>query len=68
MCTSDSPAPERRSKETLRLMGMGSYVINTKAQKEMYKTSPRNINVLNEPKDLSREWHSDGVYPTIQLI
>ncbi len=37
-----------------------SYVINAKAQKEMYKTMAKNKNALKEPKDLSREWHNDG--------
>ena len=34
------------------------YVINSEAQKEMYISMIKNQPV--EPKDLGREWHSDG--------
>jgi hypothetical protein len=37
-----------------------SYVINARAQRQMYKSMPRNQNPLKEPKDLSKEWHNDG--------
>ncbi len=37
-----------------------SYVINYKAQKALYKTMAKNKKQLTEPKDLSKEWHSDG--------
>jgi len=35
-----------------------SYVINSEAAKALYKTMPGRT--TNQPKDLSREWHSDG--------
>ena len=35
------------------------YVINSEAAKKLYKTMPGRT--TNQPKDLSREWHSDGI-------
>ena len=39
------------------------YVINSEAAKALYKTMPGRT--TSQPKDLSREWHSDGLYPFI---
>ena len=36
------------------------YVINSEAAKALYKTMPGKAS--KEPKDLGREWHSDGAY------
>ncbi|ORY17297.1 TfdA family taurine dioxygenase [Clohesyomyces aquaticus] len=36
------------------------YVINSEAQKKIYKTMAKRQ--LTEPKDLSREWHSDSTF------
>ncbi|KAI0911495.1 TfdA family taurine dioxygenase [Ustulina deusta] len=38
------------------------YVINSEAMKKLYKTMKRPSHALNEPRDLSREWHSDSLY------
>ncbi|KAI1365204.1 TfdA family taurine dioxygenase [Xylaria arbuscula] len=40
------------------------YVINSEAMKKLYKTMKRPTNSLDEPRDLSREWHSDSCYET----
>jgi alpha-ketoglutarate-dependent taurine dioxygenase len=40
-----------------------SYVINAEAQKKIYKTMSRPG--LDEPKDLSREWHSDSTFESV---
>jgi hypothetical protein len=37
-----------------------SYVINTEAMKKLYATMNNRPTATSEPKDLSREWHSDG--------
>lgn len=39
------------------------YVINAAAQKKIYKTMARRA--LEEPRDLSREWHSDSTFETV---
>jgi hypothetical protein len=39
------------------------YVINSEAAKALYKTMAGRT--TSQPKDLSREWHSDGKYPII---
>ncbi|KAK5627789.1 hypothetical protein RRF57_003504 [Xylaria bambusicola] len=36
------------------------YVINSEAMKKLYKTAKRPA--LDEPRDLTREWHSDSCY------
>ncbi|KAI1609511.1 TfdA family taurine dioxygenase [Exophiala viscosa] len=38
------------------------YVINTEAMKKLYKTMKDRPNSTGEPKDLSREWHSDLLF------
>ncbi|KAF2634055.1 taurine catabolism dioxygenase [Massarina eburnea CBS 473.64] len=38
------------------------YVINTAAQKKIYATMPNRAPLTEEPKDLSREWHSDSTF------
>jgi hypothetical protein len=42
----------------VKLLTRLSYVINSEAAKALYKTMPGRT--TNQPKDLSREWHSDG--------
>ena len=41
------------------------YVINTEAMKKLYKTMKDRPNSTGEPKDLSREWHSDCTYAAL---
>ncbi|KIW55328.1 hypothetical protein PV05_07617 [Exophiala xenobiotica] len=38
------------------------YVINSEAMKKLYATMKNRPNSLDEPKDLSREWHSDCLF------
>jgi hypothetical protein len=47
-----------------------SYVINSEAMKKLYATMKNRPTSLDEPKDLSREWHSDcslltSLYPCL---
>lgn len=37
-----------------------SYVINSEAQKKLYKTMKNRPDQNSEPRDLGREWHSDS--------
>jgi hypothetical protein len=41
------------------------YVINSEVAKALYKTMPGRT--TSQPKDLSREWHSDGLYSSSYL-
>ena len=50
------------SAERFQLM-LRRYVINSEAMKKLYKTMKRPSNTLDEPRDLSREWHSDSKLP-----
>ena len=43
-----------------RISDWTRYVINSEAAKALYKTMPGKAS--KEPKDLGREWHSDGAY------
>ncbi|KAI1151421.1 TfdA family taurine dioxygenase [Nemania diffusa] len=38
------------------------YVINSEAMKKLYKTMKRPPHESSEPRDLSREWHSDSLF------
>ncbi|KAI0446033.1 TfdA family taurine dioxygenase [Xylaria telfairii] len=40
------------------------YVINSEAMKKLYKTMKGRSRESNEPRDLSREWHSDSLFET----
>lgn len=51
-------SPEACDPSTVKLTG-NSYVINSEAMKKLYATMKNRPNSLDEPKDLSREWHSD---------
>ena len=42
--------------------GDDSYVINSEAMKKLYATMKNRPNSASEPKDLSREWHSDCLF------
>lgn len=39
-----------------------SYVINSEAQKKLYATMKNRPGSASEPRDLSREWHSDSLF------
>lgn len=39
------------------------YVINSEAMKKLYKTMKTPQRAVSEPRDLSREWHSDSKLP-----
>ncbi|KAI0017856.1 TfdA family taurine dioxygenase [Xylariomycetidae sp. FL0641] len=42
--------------------GTRSYVINSEAMKKIYKTMKSSQSESTEPRDLSREWHSDSLF------
>lgn len=50
-----------------QLLTQPSYVINSEAAKKLYATMKNRPSAANEPKDLSKEWHSDGESSTAML-
>ncbi|KAK5725541.1 hypothetical protein LTR15_003729 [Elasticomyces elasticus] len=44
------------------------YVINSEAQKKLYKTMKGRPAAATEPKDLGREWHSDSTWIAMLAI